>query len=46
MHDYLATDGETSYRSRGEEADARRQLYSGRDKTKVDGLYGFLFDSN
>ncbi|KAJ5619230.1 hypothetical protein N7510_003214 [Penicillium lagena] len=34
MHDYLATDGEASYRSRGEEADARRQLYSGRDKTK------------
>jgi hypothetical protein len=43
MHDYLATDGETSYRSRGEEADARRQLYSGRDKTKVEDLYGSLY---
>lgn len=42
MHDYLATDGETSYRSRNEEADAKRQLYSGRDKTKVEDLYSFF----
>ncbi|KAL6233842.1 hypothetical protein BDW75DRAFT_231636 [Aspergillus navahoensis] len=34
MHDYLATDGESSMRP-DEEADARRQLYSGyRDKNK------------
>jgi Xaa-Pro aminopeptidase len=35
MHDYLATDGDSSIRP-DEEADARRQLYSGyRDKNKV-----------
>jgi hypothetical protein len=35
MHDYLATDGH-SIRPVDEEADARRQLYSGyRDKNKV-----------
>ncbi|KAJ6110300.1 hypothetical protein N7486_002535 [Penicillium sp. IBT 16267x] len=35
LHDYLATDGEASYRSRGEEADARRNFNSGnRDKNK------------
>ncbi|KAL2818455.1 hypothetical protein BDW59DRAFT_175187 [Aspergillus cavernicola] len=35
MHDYLATDGDFSIRPRDEEADARRQLYSGyRDKNK------------
>jgi Xaa-Pro aminopeptidase len=36
MHDYLATDGDSSVRSRGEESDSRRNLYSGdRDKNKV-----------
>lgn len=35
LHDYLATDGESSFRSRGEEADARRNQYLGsRDKNK------------
>ncbi|KKK17963.1 hypothetical protein AOCH_003037 [Aspergillus ochraceoroseus] len=35
LHDYLATDGESSIRAMDEEADARRQLYSGhRDKNK------------
>lgn len=35
LHDYLATDGETHFRIRGEEADARRNLLSGnRDKNK------------
>ncbi|GLI74884.1 exocyst subunit [Penicillium ochrochloron] len=35
LHDYLATDGETSFRSRGDEADARRHLTGGnRDKNK------------
>lgn len=36
MHDYLATDGESSFRPRHEEAEAKRQLYTGqRDKNKV-----------
>jgi hypothetical protein len=36
MHDYLATDGDSSVRSRSEENDARRHLYTGnRDKNKV-----------
>lgn len=35
MHDYLATDGDSSIRP-DEEADARRQFYSGyRDKNKA-----------
>lgn len=35
LHDYLATDGETSFRSRGDEADARRHLTGGnRDRNK------------
>ncbi|KAI9374271.1 hypothetical protein BJX61DRAFT_532557 [Aspergillus egyptiacus] len=35
MHDYLATDGDSFIRPMGEEAEARRQLYSGyRDKNK------------
>ncbi|PYH88188.1 hypothetical protein BO71DRAFT_423865 [Aspergillus ellipticus CBS 707.79] len=35
MHDYLATDGESSFRPRIEEAEAKRQLYTGqRDKNK------------
>ncbi|CAP98878.1 Pc22g15900 [Penicillium rubens Wisconsin 54-1255] len=35
MHDYLATDGDSSVRSRSEENDARRHLYTGnRDKNK------------
>ncbi|KAJ5176738.1 uncharacterized protein N7482_002615 [Penicillium canariense] len=35
LHDYLATDGETSFRSRGDEADAQRYLSVGnRDKNK------------
>jgi Xaa-Pro aminopeptidase len=35
LHDYLATDGETSFRSRGDEADARRHLTAGnRDRNK------------
>ncbi|RAK88699.1 hypothetical protein BO79DRAFT_148364 [Aspergillus costaricaensis CBS 115574] len=35
MHDYLATDGESSFRPRHEEAEAKRQLYTGqRDKNK------------
>ncbi|KAJ5191456.1 uncharacterized protein N7498_010441 [Penicillium cinerascens] len=35
LHDYLATDGETSFRSRGEEAETRRNLHLGnRDKNK------------
>ncbi|KAJ5759818.1 hypothetical protein N7520_006974 [Penicillium odoratum] len=35
LHDYLATDGEISFRARGEEADARRNFNSGnRDKNK------------
>ncbi|KAJ5317591.1 hypothetical protein N7508_002099 [Penicillium antarcticum] len=35
MHDYLATDGDSSVRSRGEESDSRRNQYSGnRDKNK------------
>ncbi|KAL4884144.1 hypothetical protein BJY04DRAFT_206005 [Aspergillus karnatakaensis] len=35
MHDYLATDGDSSIRPIDEETDARRQLYSGyRDKNK------------
>lgn len=35
LHDYLATDGETHFRVRGEEADARRNLHNGnRDKNK------------
>jgi Xaa-Pro aminopeptidase len=36
MHDYLATDGDSSVRSRAEEADSRRHVYSSnRDKNKV-----------
>ncbi|THC92135.1 hypothetical protein EYZ11_008403 [Aspergillus tanneri] len=36
MHDYLATDGESSLRPGAEDSDTRRQLYSGyRDKNKV-----------
>lgn len=36
MHDYLATDGDSSVRSRAEENDSRRHLYTGnRDKNKV-----------
>jgi hypothetical protein len=36
MHDYLATDGESSFRPRLEETEAKRQLYTGqRDKNKV-----------
>lgn len=36
MHDYLATDGDSSVGSRAEEKDARRHLYTGnRDKNKV-----------
>ena len=36
MHDYLSTDGESTLRPMGEEADSKRQLYSGyRDKNKV-----------
>ncbi|KAJ6107657.1 hypothetical protein N7523_008980 [Penicillium sp. IBT 18751x] len=35
LHDYLATDGDVSFRSRGEEAEARRHNYLGnRDKNK------------
>jgi len=35
LHDYLATDGETSFRSRGEEAETRRHHHLGnRDKNK------------
>ena len=35
LHDYLATDGDVSFRSRGEEAEARRNNYLGnRDKNK------------
>ena len=35
MHDYLATDGESSLRPGGED-DSKRHLYSGyRDKSKV-----------
>jgi Xaa-Pro aminopeptidase len=35
LHDYLATDGEASFRSRGEEAETRRNNYLGnRDKNK------------
>lgn len=35
MHDYLATDGESSLRP-GEDADNKRMLYAGlRDKNKV-----------
>ncbi|EAW12820.1 exocyst subunit SEC8 [Aspergillus clavatus NRRL 1] len=35
LHDYLATDGESSFRQREEEAEAKRQIYSGhRDKNK------------
>ncbi|KAJ5134369.1 hypothetical protein N7448_000608 [Penicillium atrosanguineum] len=35
LHDYLATDGDVSFRSRGEEAEARRNNYQGnRDKNK------------
>jgi Xaa-Pro aminopeptidase len=35
LHDYLATDGDASFRSRGEEAEARRNNYLGnRDKNK------------
>ncbi|KAJ6130461.1 hypothetical protein N7512_003241 [Penicillium capsulatum] len=35
LHDYLATDGETSFRSRDKEADARRNFHMGnRDKNK------------
>ncbi|KAJ5908591.1 hypothetical protein N7495_001273 [Penicillium taxi] len=35
LHDYLATDGETSFRNRGEEAAAQKNLYTNnRDKNK------------
>ncbi|PWY75183.1 hypothetical protein BO70DRAFT_296262 [Aspergillus heteromorphus CBS 117.55] len=35
MHDYLATDGESSFRPRLEEAEAKRQMFTGqRDKNK------------
>ncbi|KAJ5794835.1 hypothetical protein N7457_001434 [Penicillium paradoxum] len=35
MHDYLATDGDSSVRSRADENDTRRQVYTGhRDKNK------------
>lgn len=35
LHDYLATDGEASFRTRGEEADARRHLHANnRDKNR------------
>lgn len=36
MHDYLATDGETSVQPSTDDYDNMRQLYSGnRDKSKV-----------
>lgn len=36
MHDYLATDGDSSFRSRTEENDSRHHQYTGnRDKNKV-----------
>lgn len=36
MHDYLATDGESTLTPMGEESDSKRQLYSGyRDKNRV-----------
>ncbi|GFF64460.1 probable exocyst complex component sec8 [Aspergillus lentulus] len=35
LHDYLATDGESSFRFREEEADAKRQIHAGhRDRNK------------
>lgn len=43
MHDYLATDGDSSVRSRAEENDSRRHLYTGnRDKNKVRRLVVFI----
>ena len=36
MHDYLATDGESTLRPMGEQQENKRQLYAGlRDKNKV-----------
>lgn len=36
MHDYLATDGDSSVRSHADEHDSRRHVYTGyRDKNKV-----------